>query len=452
MQSLLDPTDKQDTLTPRIARTRLQLLLARGNFSTLAGIPLAILMAYVVDQHIAALWVGAWLAVKLSVSALRVVLSWVRGGFGDSASPDAAITRFAALAALDGLVWGCSALWLLHALPGDLPGLLIACLVGAAAAGVFVLYTSLRASLGFAVPVLVPAMVVAMWPDSPLGWYVAPGLAIYLLVLVTEARRMRAQLMATLRLRLNLEVVARDRQTAQDAALNLSHVRDQFVTTLSEQMRSPVSGIVGIARILMRRPAFAADVDMSRLRLMEHAGEHVMRLIDDVLDYSRFSSGDTPLAQEPFDLALVIDEVTQLAAVDAMERNIAFELTPGGALFSGTPYMVVGDAVRVRQVLDHLVSHVLRSISAGEVTLTAVHDRSNGLLDLGVSSHGVETPGVAALTLKVLRDTDRDDAVSGVLGLGLSRRYARAMNGDVLAHRSNAAVLTLLLQLELPTA
>lgn len=450
MESLLDPIDEQDALTPRIARTRLQLLFARGNFSTLSGIPLAILMAYVADQHTAALWVGAWLALKLSVSIMRVVLSWIRGGFGDTALPEAAITRFAVLAAVDGLIWGCSALWLLQGLQSDLSGLLIACLVGVAAAGVFVLYASMRASLGFAIPVLIPAMVVAVWPGSPLGWYVAPGLAIYLVVLVTEARHMRAQLIATLRLRFNLELVARDRQAAQDAALGLSHVRDQFVTTLSEQMRSPVSGIVGISRALMRRPVFAADVDMSRLRLMEHAGEHVLRLIDDVLDYSRFSSGDTPLVQEPFDLALVIDEITQLAAVEAMERNIAFELAPGGALFSGTPYVVMGDAVRVRQVFGHLVSHVLRSISAGEITLTATHDRGNGLLDLGVSSHGVEIPGVVALTLKVLRDTDRDDAVSGVLGLGLSRRYARAMNGDVLAHRSDTAVLTLLLQLELP--
>jgi two-component system, sensor histidine kinase len=452
MESLPQAADEPDTLTPKLQRTRLQLLFARGNFSTLTGIPLAVLMAYVADQHVAAVWVGVWLAVKLSISTVRVVLSWTRGGFGDGAVADAAITRFAALAAVDGLVWGCSALWLLHGLPSDLSGLLIACLVGVAAAGVFVLYASMRASLGFAIPALLPAMVVALWPGSPLGWYVAPGLALYLMVLVTEARRMRAQLMATLRLRFNLELVARDRQAAQDAALSLSHVRDQFVTTLSEQMRSPVSGIVGISRALMRRPAFAADVDMSRLRLMEHAGEHVLRLIDDVLDYSRFSSGDTPLVQEPFDLALVIDEITQLAAVEAMERNIAFELTPGGALFSGAPYLVVGDAVRVRQVLEHLVSHVLRSISAGEITLTATHDRSNGLLDIGVSSHGVEIPGVVALTLKVLRDTDRGEAVSGVLGLGLSRRYARAMNGDVLAHRSDTAVLTLLLQLELPVA
>jgi two-component system, sensor histidine kinase len=451
MESLLDNDDARDALTPRIHRARLQMLFARGNFSTLSGIPLAILMAYVADQHVAALWVGAWLAVKLCISTVRVVSSWMREWAG-TASADASITRFAALAAFDGLVWGCSALWLFQGLPGDLPGLLIACLVGVAAAGVFVLYASLRASLGFAVPVLIPAMVVALWPGSPLAWYVAPGLALYLLVLVVEARRMRAQLIATLRLRFNFEVVAREREAAQQVALNLSHVRDQFVTTLGEQMRSPVSGIVGIARTLMRRPAFAADVDVSRLRLMEHAGEHVLRLIDDVLDYSRFSSGEMPLVQEPFDLALVIDEVTQLAAVDAMERNIAFELTPGGALFSGTPYMVMGDAVRVRQVFEHLVSHVLRSISAGEITLSASHDRSNGLLDMSVSSHGVETPGVAALTLKVLRETDRDDAVSGVLGLGLSRRYARAMNGEVLAHRSDQAVLTLLLQLELPTA
>jgi two-component system, sensor histidine kinase len=451
MDSHLDSiTTEQQTLPPRVDSARARLLFARGNFSTASGMVLALLMAHVTSQVLSTVAVLAWLIPKLTISLIRILDSLRLHGLRDD--PQSNIQRFALLGAVDGLIWGCCALWLLHGLPADRAGVLIACLVGVAAAGVFVLYASMRASLGFAVPVLLPAVAVALWPGTPLPWYIAPGLGLYLLVLVTEARRMRAQLIGTLRLRMSFDAVSRDRAAAQDAALTLSHVRDQFVTTLSEQMRSPVAGIVGIARALMRRTAFISDMDMSRLRLMEHAGEHVLKLIDDVLDYSRFSSGDVPLARQPFDLALVVDDITQLIAVAAMERNIAFEITPGGPLNSGEPYVVIGDAVRVRQVLEHLVSHVLRSISAGEVTLSVAHDARTGLLDMMVSSHGVETPGVVAQTHQVLHHAQDSDAASQVLGLALSRRYARAMNGEVSIRRDEDTVLTLLLQLDLPTA
>jgi signal transduction histidine kinase len=449
MDSLLESIDERHGLAPQVHGSRLQLLLARGNFSTLSGIPMAVLMAYVASQHIPMLWVSTWLIAKVLISLVRVVASKLQTR-EESPSSEASLNQFAALAGVDGLVWGCSALWALQGLPTDLIGLFIACLVGVAAAGVFVLYASLRASLAFSVPVLIPAMAVALWPGSPLAWYVAAGLALYTMVLVVEARRMRAQLITTLRLRFGFEIVGRERETAQQAALNLSHVRDQFVTTLGDQMRSPVSGIVGIARTLACRPGFSNPSDLNRLRLMEHAGEHVLRLIDDVLDYTRFSTGQTPLVKQPFDLALLIDEVTQLAMVEATQRNLALEITPGSALFSGTPTLVAGDAVRVRQVFEHMISHAMRSIDVGEIKLTAHHNRGNGLLDMSITSHGAENASVVALTLKVLRDTDRDDTVSGVLGLGLSRRYARAMNGDVLARRGPASVLTLLLQVELP--
>jgi two-component system, sensor histidine kinase len=451
MDSQLDSfAPAQYPLPPKVDRARAQLLFARGNFSNVSGMGLALLIAYASLQVLSTAAVLAWLFPKLLIALVRMVVSWRMQGKQDHSPSD--IQTFALLGAVDGLVWGSCALWLLYELPVDRVGVLIACLVGVAAVGVFVLYASMRASLGFAVPVLLPAMAIALWPGTTLPWYVAPGLTLYLLVLVTEARRMRAQLIGSLRLRLSFEALSRDRAAAQDAALSLSHVRDQFVTTLNEQMRSPVAGIVGIARALMRRPEFISDMDLSRLRLMEHAGEHVLKLIDDVVDYSRFSSGDMPLEQQPFDLAGVIDEITQLIAVDAMERNIAFEIVPGGLLQSGAPYTVAGDAVRVRQVLEHLVSQVLRSISAGEVRLSMVHDAGTGLLNMTVSSHGVATPGVVAQTHKVLGAAEGKDAASRVLGLGLSRRYAQAMNGDVAIRRDESTVLTLLLELELPLA
>jgi two-component system, sensor histidine kinase len=438
------------SLTPRVDAARARLLFARGNFSTTTGIALALLMAYAASEALSLAVVLAWLIPKVTISVVRVVQSmWLQSRRDD---PHAGLPGFAVLGAIDGLIWGSCALWLLAGLPATMASELVAALVGVAAAGVFVLYASMRASLGFSVPVLVPAMVLSLWPGVVLEWYLAPGLALYLLVLVTEARRMRAQLIGALRLRLNYEAVSRDRSQAQDEALSLSQLRDQFVTTLTEQMRSPVAGMVGIARALTRRSAFVNDMDLSRLRLVEHAGEHVLKLIDDVVDYSHFSSGQRPLEQQRFDLALVVDEITQLVAVAAMERNIAFEIRPTGPLFQGEPYYVMGDSVRVRQVLEHLVSQVLRSISAGEVTWVVSHDDRIGLLEMQVSSHGVEAPGVVAQTHQALTGLQDSDAASPVLGLGLSRRYARAMNGEVSIRRDVQTVLTLMLQLELPKA
>lgn len=212
---------------------------------------------------------------------------------------------------------------------------------------------------------------------------------------------------------------------------SLEAMKDDFVTTVSHELRSPMAAIEGYAALLSQETALsprgAANLDkiaknMSRLR----------SLVESILDLSRMAAGSLPVDNRPTDLARLVAETTALFAEATRLRGIAVQVD----LPAGFP-QAVGDPMRLRQIVTNLLDNAIKYNRRGG--LVRVSGRRDGrLLELAFGDQGPGIPASARESVfskfRRLPQTDPElAAVKGVgLGLPISRGLARVMGGDVL--------------------
>lgn len=221
-------------------------------------------------------------------------------------------------------------------------------------------------------------------------------------------------------------------QSAEAAALAASEAKSRFLANMSHELRTPLNAIIGFAEILEEdlpdcAPASAADA--ARIR---KAAQHLLGLINDVLDHARIEAGRVELRPQRVQLGTLLEEVMATAAPLAGTRGNALHLDcPQGErgleLFT--------DPLRMRQCLLNLLSNACKFTSAGAVTLQV--RRCGEDLALAVIDTG---PGILAEDLArlfqpfVQTDSSHTRAHQGAgLGLVITRQLARMMGGEVVA-------------------
>ncbi|MCI3134035.1 ATP-binding protein [Phenylobacterium aquaticum] len=177
--------------------------------------------------------------------------------------------------------------------------------------------------------------------------------------------------------------------------------------------------------------ATTLDDAADHLRLVDHAGRMMRTLLNDLLDFSKLEAGKLSVVAEPFDLARLHCETTAFWAPEARARGLTFTVEGGPA----QPVWLMGDGVRVRQVLNNLISNALKFTTDGGVILSIRAPDAQGGLSLAVIDSG---PGLTPEQAEGLFNPFHQ-AHAGVarthggtgLGLSISRDLARLMGGDL---------------------
>jgi len=225
----------------------------------------------------------------------------------------------------------------------------------------------------------------------------------------------------------DLEALAGDLRQAQRAAENASQAKSAFLANMSHEIRTPFQGLLGMLQLLDSErlaPAQRRQLDTAR-----RSAQHLLAVLNDVLDMSRLESGTLGLTPTAVDLRQLVAEVRSLMSGSAAEKGLLLETHVDAEL----PSQVRLDGTRTRQILFNLVSNAIKFTERGAVTVEA-HPR-NGALLLSVADTGV---GIDERTRAKLfqRFSQGDDSTArrhGGTGLGLeiSRSLARLMGGDI---------------------
>ncbi len=219
-------------------------------------------------------------------------------------------------------------------------------------------------------------------------------------------------------------VILRD---ARDAAEAATRAKAAFLATMSHEIRTPMNAVIGMSSMLLRAPLRREQRE--RAEVIRSSGEHLLHVINEILDFSRLESGRVDLEHAPFDLPACLASAVELvrAGADTRDVDVRTELAPG------VPQWVSGDVSRLRQVLLNLLANAVRH--AGErVTLAgAASPHAEGWqLTVRVADDG---PGIAIDEQQRLFDafTQGREAKPGGTGLGLSiaKRLVEAMGGAI---------------------
>jgi PAS domain S-box-containing protein len=220
---------------------------------------------------------------------------------------------------------------------------------------------------------------------------------------------------------------ARALQAAKEAADAASRAKSYFLASVSHELRTPLNGILGYTQILRRDPALG-EKQRDGVRVIHESADHLLALINDVLDLSKIEAGRIELHAADFELPAFVAGVERVFARRAREKSILFET----ALAPDLPAWVRGDEQRLRQIVFNLVANAVKFTQTGGVVF-AVQRSPDARLRFAVSDTG---PGIAREDQVRLFEPfsqvgSRAGAVASGTGLGLaiSRSLVEQMGG-----------------------
>ncbi|WP_422368165.1 ATP-binding protein [Pelagibius sp.] len=215
----------------------------------------------------------------------------------------------------------------------------------------------------------------------------------------------------------------RARQEADAASL----AKSTFLATMSHEVRTPITGILGIAHLLQDGPL--TDVQSRYVAALISSGEVLLALVNDVLDYSKIEAG-TPVAENrDFDLSESVEQVCNLGAAAAGERGLKFTID----IEDDLPARIKGDEAKVRRILLNLVTNAVKFTPEGSVTVSLY--RVGSFLRCSVTDTGIGISRQARPKLfqPFVQHPPADDVQSGGTGLGLAicKKLASAIGGEI---------------------
>ncbi|PAW68904.1 MAG: hypothetical protein B9S34_00955 [Opitutia bacterium Tous-C1TDCM] len=286
-------------------------------------------------------------------------------------------------------------------------------------------------------------------------WHRSPGaLAGYAVAaLAAVAGFIRWRLRHAERERTRLEQLVAQRtaelKVAKDAADTANRAKSLFLANMSHELRTPLNGVIGYAQVLNKDKELTPR-NRERVQIVQSAGEHLLRMINEVLDFSKIEAGRMELAPAPFHLPQLLRDVAAALSDRFEKKGLAFAFTPAPDL----PDLVIGDAIKLRQVLDNLLGNALKFTPHGSVVFEiAIRDAATETVAFVVRDTGV---GIAAADRDRLfqpfqQATDGRPPEPGTgLGLAISRRLVELMGGTLELDSAPGAGSTFRFAVRLP--
>jgi two-component system, sensor histidine kinase and response regulator len=251
---------------------------------------------------------------------------------------------------------------------------------------------------------------------------------------ITEKKRVGEELD---RHRYHLEelVVERTKQLAEATqyAQAANRAKSEFLANMSHEIRTPMNAIIGLTHLL--RKDIRNKQHVTRLTQIDTAAEHLLRIIDDILDLSKIEAGKLTLEQTDFRVAEVLEQVRNLIDDGARGKGLTIAMS-----MSGVDGVMRGDPTRLRQAMLNLAGNAVKFTETGSVSLRASvteEDDDGVVISFEVEDTGI---GIEPDTLKTLfqafqqADTTTTRRYGGTgLGLVITARLAALMGGEVSA-------------------
>ena len=226
-----------------------------------------------------------------------------------------------------------------------------------------------------------------------------------------------------------------DLQVARDQALHATEAKSQFLASMSHELRTPMNAIIGFTRLVMRRSKDVLPAQQyGNLEKILASANHLLALINDVLDLSKIEAGKMAVLVERFEVAALIAEVraTIQPLIAKNANTLVVECAPDlGAMQS--------DPTKLRQNLFNLLSNAAKFTQAGRITLAARRLLRDGddwmefkVADTGIGMSKEQLGRLFEVFSQAEASTARDYGGTG-LGLAITRRYCQMLGGDVTA-------------------
>ena len=220
-------------------------------------------------------------------------------------------------------------------------------------------------------------------------------------------------------------------RNARDAAISTSQAKSAFLANISHELRTPLNSIDGFINLLARHGELNPEQDLY-VQTIRKSSAHLLALVNDVLDFSKIEAGKLVLDRHEFDLYSTIYDVVDMLSPVSAEKSLRMAVL----FYNDVPMQIVGDALRLKQVLTNIVGNAIKFTDNGDVVVrVSLDDYQDNYLMISVQDSG---KGISNADQKMLFQSfsQGDPSITrqyGGTGLGLviSKQLTRLMGGDI---------------------
>lgn len=229
----------------------------------------------------------------------------------------------------------------------------------------------------------------------------------------------------------NIKKLQQKLAKAKDQAEVANRAKSTFLANMSHELRTPLNAVLGFSK-LMQDANQLDEENLNYINIINQSGEHLLALINDVLDMSKIEAGHYQLEKQVVNFYELVDDLYKLLSIRAKEKNISFTISR----HPNVPQFVIADSVKLRQILLNLLGNAIKFTAQGSISLQldyASPCSSKSLLIIKVQDTGC---GIASADLeRIFLPFEQLEQVSKAkgtgLGLSITKQFIELMQGDI---------------------
>jgi PAS domain S-box-containing protein len=208
--------------------------------------------------------------------------------------------------------------------------------------------------------------------------------------------------------------------------------KQQFMSTMSHEIRTPLNEVIGISNLLLQGNPREDQMDF--IKTLRFSGNHLLTLVNDVLDYNKIESGKIEFEQAQFNLSVFLKDIQRTYSFRSKSKNLEFDIIKENEL----PDEVIGDSIRLNQILSNLLSNALKFTQKGSINIVLKElerDKKNSSIEFIVRDTGIGIPKdkhemIFDSFTQATPDTTRHYGGTG-LGLSICKKLVELQGGHI---------------------